>query len=197
VITMKNALYLLLAASLAGCGMLEAEAETKRLCVEQRNAAVIPAACDPTGPGGCGPISVPFTPAVELVLGMGDAVPDLDEEGIEADINPEAITVGSVAGTVNFSGVETVTLTIQPPADRPDLAPAVFRYERAGAQPAAIFELPARPVTAVDLADYIVGNVLRIGISFSGAPPQEPWNATLEMCGDTRVNVDYWERITG
>lgn len=185
---MKNALAPFLALCLAGCGMLEAEAETKRLCVEQTNAATIPAAP---------PVSVEFTPPVELLIEMGDAVPDLDEEGVEADVNPEAITLGSVAGDVNFAGVETLTLTVNPPQNRLDLAPAVFRYERASPAPASVLELPARPVVPVDLADYIGGNVLRINASFSGSAPQQSWQATLEMCGATRVKVDYWERITG
>lgn len=185
---MKRLLAAAFAVSLAGCGMLEAEAESDRLCVQQSNAAVIPAAP---------PVSVPFTPPVQLVLQMGAAIPDLDEEGVEVDINPEAITLSSTAGGVDFSGVETLVLTIPPPASRPDLPDAVFRYERPTPAPSSITELAARPVTPVDLADYIEGNVLRIGVSFEGTAPQEEWNATLEMCGATRVNVDYWERITG
>ena len=187
-IAMKNALSALVAMSLVGCGMLEAEADTKRLCVQQTNAATIPAAP---------PVTVPFTPPVELRLGMGAAIPDLEEEGIEADIHPESITLGSVIGNVNFNGVETLTLTLRAPDDRLDLPEVVFRYERASPAPAQVLELPARPVTAVDLADYIRGNVLRFDVSFSGSAPQESWNATLEMCGETRVKVDYWERITG
>jgi hypothetical protein len=185
---MKNALYLLLAAGLAGCGMLEAEAESKRLCVEQSNFAEIPAA-----PA----VTVPFTPPFELRLGMGAAVPDLDEEGVEVDIDPQAITLSSVGGVVNFRDVQVLTLTIPPPASRTDLGPAVFRYERPTPAPDQVFALPAVPVGAVDLADYIEGNVLRIGVSFSGGAPQQAWNATIEMCGATRVNVDYWDRITG
>jgi hypothetical protein len=189
---MKNVLTAVLAVSLAGCGMLEAEAETNRLCVEQTNAG---AAID-AGPGE--PIQGAFT-LPQLQLDMGAAVPDLDEEGVEVDIHPEAITLGSVAGTADLSGVETLTLTIPPPDSRPDLPPAVFRYERPTPAPASVFELRATPTTAVDLADYIQGNVLRIQAAgtLNGRAPQQSWTPTLETCGETRVKIDYWERITG
>lgn len=189
---MKNALTaavaVALAASAAGCGQLEAEANSRHLCVAKTNVAAIPAAP---------PVSVPFTPEVELRLDLGDAVPNLNQEGVEADIHPDAITLGSVAGNVSFAGVETLTLTVQPPTARTDLRPAEFRYERATPAPSEIFALPAKPVGSVDLADYIEGDIIRIRASFSGSAPQQAWTATLEMCGAVRVNVDYWKKITG
>lgn len=185
---MKNALIAVLAVGLAGCGLLEAEANSKDICVLQSNIAEIPAAP---------PVSVPSTPPVPLLLDLGDAVPDLEDEGVEADINPVAITLGSVSGNVNFRGVETLTLTVQPPPARPDLEPAIFRYERATPAPAEVFALSATPVEPVDLADYLEGDVLRITASFSGSPPTQSWTATLELCSSTRVKIDYWERITG
>jgi hypothetical protein len=185
---MKNALIAVLAVGLAGCGLLEAEANSKDICVLQSNIAEVPASP---------PVSVPSTPPVTLLLDLGDAVPDLEDEGVEADINPEALTLGSVSGNVDFRGVETLTLTVQPPPDRPDLEPAVFRYERTTPASDSVFALPARPVSPVDLADYLEGDFLRITGTFSGSAPAQSWTATLELCSSTQVRVDYWKRITG
>jgi hypothetical protein len=195
---MKNALAAVLAVSLAGCGMLEAEAESKQLCVEQRNIAPVDL------PDDLPPVSADVALPVDLVLDLGDAVPDLDEEGVEVDLTPDTLTLGSVAGNVNFRDVQRLTLTVQPPTGRSDLPPIVFVYERPTPAPAQVLALPARPTAPVDLSDYIEFDVIRVRGAFSGTPSGawdpsllQPWSATLEMCGGTRIKVDYWERITG
>jgi hypothetical protein len=197
VIAMKNALTAVLALSLAGCGMLEAEAETKGLCVEQRNIAAIDLPDDL--PPVSGTAALP-----DFRLDLGAAVPDLDEEGVEVDISPDTLTLGSVNGTVNFRDIAALSLTVMPPTTRPELPPVEFVYERATPPPADIRALPARPRTSVDLADYIEGDSITVRGAFTAAPQGgfdpsllAPWQATLEMCGETRVKVDYWDRITG
>jgi hypothetical protein len=183
---MRKLLAILPALALAGCD-LEAEAEADRVCVTQEfpeqpipGAGALPAL--PT-------ITLPFSFAIDL----GAAVPeDLEEDGIDADVNATSIALTSRDGSADLSGVTLLTFAVVAPG-RPDVQ---FRYERApSAAPGPLRALEARPASPIDLVDYLQGqDTIQLSqITIAGRPPEQPWIPALVTCGDTKVTVDYVE----
>jgi hypothetical protein len=174
------------------CG-LDAEAKAGSVCVEQ----AFPDRPVPGVPGGVG---VP--PAVSDVLSgftfdieIGDVVPeDLEDNGVDAEVNARSIALTSVGRVANFAGVTLLTFDVVPPPGS-GRQPVPFRYERAAGATGPLREVEARPTAPIDLIDYLQDqDRIRItNLQLAGNAPSESWTPALRTCGDTKVEVDYVE----
>jgi hypothetical protein len=183
---MRKGIAILFVASLAGCD-LEAEAESDRVCVTQSfgtNERV------PGATGLSGTVTVPAA----FQLDLGGALPDLDDEGVSADVNAQSIAVTQVATSrrpagepaADLSGITHAEATLTAPG-RPNV---LFSYDNAAGSPAsAVVLTPAQPV---DLADYVQGDRITLSnLTVSGRPPPSAWTPALETCASSRITVDY------
>lgn len=171
-----------LALALAACD-LEATAEAEQICVTEPTSETVPG----VPPGG---ETVSVTVPTDIVLDLGDAVPELDRRGVESELVAQSITLTTEEG-VDLSGVESLSLTITG-AGRP---PVAFTYERpAGAAP-PVLSITATPEGRVDLVDYFEGvrSVRVSSLSLVGRPPESAWTPTLRTCAFLKVKVDYLE----
>jgi hypothetical protein len=178
---MRTRIAILLPLALAGCD-LEATAEADQVCVAQPSTTTIQGVTPPLGA-----ITVPTNIRIDL----GAAIPaDLNEDGVTAEIIAQSITV-TTAENVDFSGVETLSLTVSA-AGQPDVA---FRYVRPAATTPPVTSFTATPDVAVNLVDYLEGtDSVRISsIAVSGAPPTTAWTPTLRTCASANIEVDYVE----
>lgn len=172
--------------ALTGCD-LEATAEADQICVTEPTRQTVPGV-DPPG-GGTVSVTVP----TDIVLDLGDAVPELDERGVTSELVAQSITL-TTAEDVDLSGVDSLSLTVTA-AGRP---PVDFSYERpAGAAP-PIVSITATPETRVDLVAYFEGDrrVRISAITLTGRPPASAWTPTLRTCGFLKVKVDYLDAAT-
>jgi hypothetical protein len=180
---MRTPVTLLLAALLAGCD-LEATAEADAVCVTQRlSSQRIPGAL------GDAPV-VDFTlpVPVQAQLDLGSTIPDLEEEGVSAEVLAQSIGVTSSEG-VDFSGVEAVSITAFAPG-KPD---RVFTYARPAGTTGPLTAVAATPDAPLDLVEYVQGGrFLQVGDpTFTGRLPTTDWTPALRTCASTRVDVDY------
>lgn len=176
---MRKTIAILFAASLAGCD-LEAEAEADRVCVTEVAAFTVP------GQNAQGTFTIP-TPGLRLRFDA--ALPDLDDEGVEADLIATSISLITAQG-VDLSGIERASVTVAASGASPAVT---FVYEKpAGAAP-PITRIEARPTAPVDLVDYVDGtNAIAISqITVEGTAPASAWTPSIETCGSSKINVDY------
>lgn len=169
-----------LSAFATGCD-LEATAEADQICVTEPTRQTVPGV-----PPGGGTVSV--TVPTDIVLDLGDAVPELDERGVTSELVAQSITL-TTAEDVDLSGVESLSLTVTA-AGRP---PVVFSYERPAGTAPPIVSITATPETRVDLVAYFEGD-RRVRISamtLTGRPPASAWTPTLRTCAFLKVKVDY------
>ena len=189
---MRKLIVALPVLALAACD-LTAEAEADRICVTQE----FPDRPIPASPPG---VTVPaeiggLLSAFTFDVDIGAAVPeDLEEDGIDADVNARSIALTSIARNADFSGVTLLTFDVVPPAGsaRPTVP---FRYERAAGVATPLPAIEARPEAPIDLIDYLQGeDRIRItNLRIAGSAPAQAWAPALVTCGDTRVEVDYVE----
>jgi hypothetical protein len=175
----------LLAAALAGCD-LDATAEADSVCVTQVLASQrIP------GELGDAPVTQFSLPVpVQAQIDLGSALPDLDEQGITAQVLAQSLGVTSPEGA-DFSGIEAVSLTALAPG-MPDL---VFTYTRPAGTRSPLTVAAATPESPANLVDYLEGGrFLRVGNpTFTGRLPRTDWTPALRTCATTKVDLDYLE----
>jgi hypothetical protein len=176
---MRKTIAILLLASLAGCD-LEAEAEADRVCVTEPAAFTVPGQ----------PVQGSFTfPTPNLRLRFDAALPDLNEQGVEADLIATSISLVT-AQNVDLSGIQRASVTIAASGANPAVT---FVYDRPAGAAAPITRIEARPTARVDLVDYVDGtNSIAISqIQVEGTAPSSAWTPSFETCGSSKVTVDY------
>jgi len=174
-----SALAVALAAALAGCG-LNATAEADSVCVTE-NAVSAPIT---TTAVVVSDLTVPLKASYDL----GPTVPNLQKEGVTADLHAQSLSLTSPEG-IDLSGIDHFAVTLTA-AGQPDV---VFTYAKPADATTPITRLVATPATAVNLMDYLQGGrTITLGNPrVSGRLPSGTWTPAVRTCAGTKIDVDY------
>jgi hypothetical protein len=186
---MRTALYVIVAASLAGCGdpLFFAAVEDQRVCVQITGGQV-----EGVPPDAAAVIGEVSTPPWEREFDLGSQIPGIDSNGTTGDIE-----------------IISLTITTPAPGALGNIRRAVVKLSDADGnlEPYVDYEqpLPGDPnqttlvLTAVPNLNLLErvrnGGKIKFVTQFTGSPPATPWRADIEACVKTNVMIDILKAV--
>ncbi len=173
---------------LAGCNqLLYAQLEVQKVTVN------LP---DQTFPG-----TPPGTPLVkDLSYDLAADLPVITEKGVSYDLRLEelALSLGSTSNLADFRGIQSVTISVVPPAGSGLSEFAVVEYQRGPAPTGPITSVVATGQSNVDLAPFVQAGHLGLRVTAveatdvpgSGLPTVD-WTADVTGTFYLKVKLDY------